>query len=138
MSSADYPLGTVALYGPTDKLATKLVASVFRQQGQPPIALKKWNSESIDVREDADIRDQLTEFLKQHSVARAVVTEEVVGCPHEPGVDYTAGTNCPFCPFWANRQHAAAPSTSKSPAPPGRNDPCTCGSGKKYKNCCMR
>ncbi|HZN33952.1 MAG TPA: SEC-C metal-binding domain-containing protein [Pirellulaceae bacterium] len=21
---------------------------------------------------------------------------------------------------------------------PGRNDPCTCGSGKKYKNCCMR
>lgn len=19
----------------------------------------------------------------------------------------------------------------------GRNDPCTCGSGKKYKNCCM-
>ena len=21
---------------------------------------------------------------------------------------------------------------------PGRNDPCPCGSGKKYKNCCMR
>lgn len=20
---------------------------------------------------------------------------------------------------------------------PNRNDPCTCGSGKKYKNCCM-
>ena len=20
---------------------------------------------------------------------------------------------------------------------PSRNDPCTCGSGKKYKNCCM-
>jgi uncharacterized protein len=20
---------------------------------------------------------------------------------------------------------------------PGRNDPCTCGSGKKYKSCCM-
>lgn len=24
----------------------------------------------------------------------------------------------------------------KKPAPPGRNDPCTCGSGKKYKRCC--
>ncbi|MHB1319204.1 MAG: SEC-C metal-binding domain-containing protein, partial [Anaerolineae bacterium] len=23
-------------------------------------------------------------------------------------------------------------------APAGRNDPCPCGSGKKYKNCCMR
>jgi len=25
----------------------------------------------------------------------------------------------------------------KSPDKPGRNDPCPCGSGKKYKNCCM-
>jgi uncharacterized protein YecA (UPF0149 family) len=24
------------------------------------------------------------------------------------------------------------------PASPGRNDPCPCGSGKKYKNCCMK
>ena len=40
------------------------------------------------------------------------------------------------------------PSQSKSDAKPepirnrgekvGRNDPCPCGSGKKYKNCCMR
>ena len=22
--------------------------------------------------------------------------------------------------------------------PPGRNDPCPCGSGKKYKNCCAK
>lgn len=25
-----------------------------------------------------------------------------------------------------------------SSKPPGRNDPCSCGSGKKYKNCCGR
>ena len=136
MSSAEYPLGTVALYGPTDKLATKLVASVIRQKAQPPIASKKWNSELMDVREDAGIRDQLTEFLKEHGVARAVVTEEVVGCPHEAGIDYPAGTNCPFCPFWANRKHASAPLTAKSAPTVGRNDPCTCGSGKKYKKCC--
>ena len=24
----------------------------------------------------------------------------------------------------------------KAPASPGRNDPCPCGSGKKYKRCC--
>jgi uncharacterized protein YecA (UPF0149 family) len=23
------------------------------------------------------------------------------------------------------------------PTVPGRNDPCPCGSGKKFKNCCM-
>ena len=28
--------------------------------------------------------------------------------------------------------------TVVKPKKPGRNDPCYCGSGKKYKNCCMR
>jgi uncharacterized protein len=26
--------------------------------------------------------------------------------------------------------------TVRKAAEPGRNDPCTCGSGKKYKKCC--
>jgi uncharacterized protein len=26
--------------------------------------------------------------------------------------------------------------TLVKPATPGRNDPCSCGSGKKYKKCC--
>ncbi|MBR6997252.1 MAG: SEC-C domain-containing protein [Prevotella sp.] len=25
-----------------------------------------------------------------------------------------------------------------APKTPGRNEPCPCGSGKKYKNCCGR
>jgi len=32
----------------------------------------------------------------------------------------------------------AAPSPSRAKANVGRNDPCPCGSGRKYKNCCMR
>ncbi|MGM9682232.1 MAG: SEC-C metal-binding domain-containing protein, partial [Eubacteriales bacterium] len=28
--------------------------------------------------------------------------------------------------------------TRKAAQKVGRNDPCPCGSGKKYKNCCMR
>ena len=41
--------------------------------------------------------------------------------------------------------HVAPPCPGAGPAPqavptrsrkPGRNDPCPCGSGKKYKNCC--
>jgi hypothetical protein len=28
--------------------------------------------------------------------------------------------------------------TYHAPKRPGRNDPCYCGSGKKYKNCCMK
>jgi len=43
------------------------------------------------------------------------------------------------------RKRAAAPAKRKgvtvvkdSSAQVGRNDPCPCGSGKKYKNCCLR
>ena len=30
------------------------------------------------------------------------------------------------------------PETWRTPRVPGRNEPCICGSGKKYKNCCGR
>jgi HEAT repeat protein len=32
--------------------------------------------------------------------------------------------------------HDRAPAPVTAPATPGRNDPCPCGSGKKYKKCC--
>lgn len=33
-------------------------------------------------------------------------------------------------------QHCAEPTVSAAPRV-GRNDPCFCGSGKKYKKCCL-
>jgi preprotein translocase subunit SecA len=33
---------------------------------------------------------------------------------------------------------AVPPTQRTAPAKVGRNDPCPCGSGKKYKKCCMR
>lgn len=33
--------------------------------------------------------------------------------------------------------HKASPRTSAPTIPPRRNDPCPCGSKKKYKNCCL-
>jgi len=42
--------------------------------------------------------------------------------------------------FWKGRRKAALPVTrqavSGSTAKVSRNDPCPCGSGKKYKRCC--
>ena len=29
--------------------------------------------------------------------------EEIFGCPHEEGIDYPVGEECPECPYWANR-----------------------------------
>ena len=37
-----------------------------------------------------------------------------------------------------NREARLGPAPYKAAAPkPGRNDPCPCGSGKKYKQCCL-
>jgi uncharacterized protein YecA (UPF0149 family) len=33
---------------------------------------------------------------------------------------------------------APAETIRKQEAEPGRNDPCPCGSGKKYKQCCLK
>lgn len=46
-------------------------------------------------------------------------------------------------PLWDNKGYSAIELAkrlyhSDMPKMPGRNDPCTCGSGKKYKQCCGR
>ena len=37
---------------------------------------------------------------------------------------------------WKTTQNNVNPAKSKTE--PGRNDPCSCGSGLKYKKCCMQ
>jgi len=32
------------------------------------------------------------------------MTNGVIGCPHEEGIDYPLGEDCPFCPFWKGKQ----------------------------------
>ncbi|MCW8917247.1 MAG: UPF0149 family protein [Gammaproteobacteria bacterium] len=41
--------------------------------------------------------------------------------------------------FWQGQRRATAalPSFMHDTPPPGRNDPCPCGSGKKFKKCCL-
>jgi uncharacterized protein len=36
----------------------------------------------------------------------------------------------------ASREQARAPEPRTAPIKAGRNDPCPCGSGRKYKKCC--
>jgi hypothetical protein len=99
-----YPVATVAFYGPDDKLATKVVVSVFITENSDPDFLERWFSKGdIDVRQDLDIGEQILAFLKPHAPRSTVMTEGIIGCPHEEGVDYPEGKSCPQCPYWAGR-----------------------------------
>lgn len=99
-----FPVATVAFYGPDEKLASKVVVSVFLAESNEPDSLKRWHSKGgNDVREDLDIGEQILTFLKPHAPRSTVVTDGIIGCPHEEGVDYPEGTICPQCPYWAGR-----------------------------------
>jgi hypothetical protein len=99
-----YPIAAVAFYGPNDKLATKVVVSVILTEKNEPDFLKRWLSEGdLDVRHDSTIGDQIVAFLKPYAPRSTVVTDRIIGCPHEEGTDYAEGASCPQCPDWAGR-----------------------------------
>ena len=136
-----FPIGTVAAYGPDNRRATKVVAAVFKRPGQKePLALHRWLIQVGDIRNDPVIAAEIAEFFKRHGVRHSAVTDRIIGCPHEEGIDYPLGGTCPHCPFWADidrfTHQPKSPSVASAPLKPGRNDPCPCGSGKKYKKCC--
>jgi hypothetical protein len=136
--SPQYPIGTVAAYGPNNTLATKLVVAVFKKPGRKePDELRRWFSRVGDVRNDPAIAAEIADFLKRNGVRGTVTPDRILGCPHEEGVDYPVGAVCPHCPYWATADRSSPkpkpPSLSASIAP---NDPCPCGSAKKYKECC--
>jgi hypothetical protein len=100
----DYPLGTLARYGPDDKTATKIVAAVFAHDGAEPV-LERWVSTDIDSNEK--IQREVVGFLNQHGARKVVAVPGILGCPHEEEKDFPLGEDCPFCPFWAGKQGTA-------------------------------
>lgn len=98
-----YPAATVAFYGPTADLATKIVIGIFKEKSSDADLLEKWFSENSDIRSDGRVAEEIVEFIESHAVKSVVVTDGIIGCPHEEGVDYPEGKSCPKCPYWAGR-----------------------------------
>jgi hypothetical protein len=97
-----YPVGTIAFYGPDAQRASKVAVSIIVASGTEPVALRRWFAESGDVRNDTTFAE-IALFLKDHDVHSVAMTREMLGCPHEEGIDYPEGEVCPRCPYWAGR-----------------------------------
>jgi len=98
-----YPIATIAFYGPTAELATKVVVAIVRDEGREPDPLERWFSEDSDVRSNSVVGEKVLDFLKEHAAKSVIVTDGLIGCPHEEGIDYAEGKSCPQCPYWACR-----------------------------------
>ena len=98
-----FPLATIAFYGPDNQHATKVAVGIITKENSEPEFLERWYSEDSDVRIDPGIQEKIAEFLKLHQPARVAMTQTIIGCPHQEGIDYPEGQICPKCPFWEGR-----------------------------------
>jgi len=98
-----YPVATVAFYGPDDRRASKVAVGILPTEGGEATELERWFSDDHDVRDDVDIATAMLNFVEQHAAKTVVVTDRIIGCPHEEGTDYPDGQKCPRCQFWASR-----------------------------------
>ncbi len=99
-----YPIGTVAYYGPDDRTITKIVAAVVKYENAEPI-LERWVGTTVS--ENPKVQRQIKALFDRHKVKSVVATDGNIGCPHEEGMDFPRGEDCPFCPFWAGKQGSA-------------------------------
>lgn len=98
-----YPIATIAHYGPDDGIATKVAVGIVLAEGEDPAYLERWLSRGNDIRVDHEVNGQILRFIRSHGAKSVVLSERILGCAHEEGVDYPEGATCPRCPYWANR-----------------------------------
>jgi hypothetical protein len=98
-----YPAATVAYYGPDDQRASKVVVAIVKAEDAEADPIRKWFSETGDVREDDDVGEEIFRFIEENAPKSVVIADGIMGCPHEEGVDYPEGEPCPRCAFWKIR-----------------------------------
>ena len=101
-STVSTAVAAIALYGPDDTRATKLTVGIVPAERADVTDLRRWFSEETDIRNDAGIAEEVLAFVDAAGARSIVMTDRIIGCPHEQGIDYE-GSTCPACPFWAGR-----------------------------------
>ena len=97
-----YPVATIAFYGPTNLIASKVVCAVIAYDGAEPEPMKKWFSTS-DIRKSEKIIGEVLAFIEECEANSVSMVDGIIGCPHEEGIDYPYGESCPKCDYWRGR-----------------------------------
>jgi len=78
-----------------------VVIGYVAEEGDEP-KLQKFMIDS-DVREDVTIQTTLLKVVGRIEAKTVSLSDGVVGCPHEAGVDFPEGEVCPVCEYWQGR-----------------------------------
>lgn len=80
-----------------------MAVGIINSEGAKASAMQRWFREEGDIRKDLAVSNEILQFIRAHGAQSTVVTDGIIGCPHEEGIDYPEGEVCPQCPFWAHR-----------------------------------
>ncbi|HME85735.1 MAG TPA: hypothetical protein VKG91_14590 [Roseiarcus sp.] len=97
-----WPVATVAFYGPNASRATKIVAAIVPSPDAETQVRHTWKTEAGDIRHDAGVAREILEFIEEQGGRSVVMTDGIIGCPHQEGIDYD-GEWCPVCEYWRGR-----------------------------------
>ncbi len=97
-----HPIATVIYYGLDDKRASKVAVGIILHKDEEPAHMGRWFSEK-EARSDQEINEKVIEFIEHHGARSVILSDRILGCPHEEGTDFPEGETCHECPFWAHR-----------------------------------
>jgi uncharacterized protein len=89
--------------------------------------------------DDPDLGDWLEPFellAQERDLATGEVVAPIEGDRRAVVDDMVDSAFALYHHYEPARSRATAPATIRRGPVPGRNDPCPCGSGRKYKRCC--
>src|SRR6266404_622534 len=101
-----WPIATIAFYGPNLHQATKTAVGIVPSENAEVEELRAWIVDRGDIRGDPGIAREILEFIEEHQVRSVAISDGIIGCPHQQGIDYE-GEWCPVCEFWHGRDRFA-------------------------------
>ena len=101
--SRRYPVAIIAYYGPDESIAKKIAVGIILRKDGDVEFLERWYSDGNDIRLDGSINRQVAQFIKSHDARSVVMTNNIIGCHHEEGIDHPEGQICPRCSFWSSK-----------------------------------
>ena len=95
-----FPIGILTYFGPDNKTITKIVGLVIKGPDIEP-RLRSWSQPGVVS--DPIVVAEIGSYFLENKTVDIVMTGSVLGCPHEEGVDFPLGTDCPHCKYWSSQ-----------------------------------
>ena len=100
-----WPIATIAFYGPNLSRATKVTVGIVPSENAEVEELRAWKVDDGEIRADPRIAREISEFIEERQVPSVAMTDGIIGCPHQEGIDYE-GERCPFLRILARTRSA--------------------------------